>query len=201
MAGIWMVTHKYVNLNQEVRNVFYYEEQQGTPTNSEWQDIADEIRGDWVSDLQSHCHQSYVFYGIDYRQVDVAGLPSFTKSFTAGPALGTDAGNEMATQLAMVVSVKGNTTKPNRARSYLSGWIDGKLTNGLFESTPIADAESFIDFQSVLNAAGTNDLQRVSAQWNTSHTQVIVTNNIAGSAAVAAAIPGTQRSRRIGVGI
>ena len=61
--------------------------------------------------------------------------------------------------------------------------------------------EVFVDLQSVLNSGGTNPLQRVAAQWNSSHTQVVASNNIAGQASSASQVPATQRRRRIGVGI
>lgn len=201
MALIWMVTHKATFLQQQVRNVFYYEEVTGTPTNTEWQDIVDEIRAEWISNMQAVIVNDYSFDGIDYRRVDDAGYPSFSKTPTSGSAVGTVTTDPCATQVAMLVSVKGNTPAPNRARSYLAGFGQGALVNSVFVSTPVAAAEAFIDFQSVLNAAGTNELQRVSARWNSTHTLVSAVNNIASAAAVASLIPATQRRRRIGVGI
>lgn len=201
IMGIYLVTLKYTLLNQEMRNTFYYETTVGEPSNSEWQDIADEIRTDWVTELQAQMVNDISLYGIDRRRVDIAGLNTFPESFTSGAAFGTEATDPLPTQIAMLVSVKGSTTKPNRARTYLPGWHDTQCVAGLFNSTPRGAAEDFIDLMSALNSAGTNPLQRVSAQWNTSHTAVVASNNIAGSAAVASVVPATQRRRRIGVGI
>lgn len=201
MALIWMITHKATFLQQQIRNVFYYEEVTGTPSTSEWQDIVDEIRSEWVSNMQSVIVNDYAFTGIDYRRVDDLGYPSFSVTPTLGNAVGSVTVDPVATQVAMLVSVKGNTPAPNRARTYLAGFGQGALVNSVFQSTPISAAETFIDFQSVLNSGGTNVLQRVSARWNTAHTLVTAVNNIAGSASVASAIPATQRRRRIGVGI
>lgn len=198
---IYMVTHKMRWLNQECRNVYYYETQVGEPSNSEWQDIADEIRADFVSELSSTMVEDWTFYGIDYRNVSTAGLLSFSKTPTLGDYDGTSAVEGVATQVALLVSVKGTTTKPNRARTYLTGVRHDSLVDSLFDSSTRGSAETFIDLQSVLNAAGTNDLQRVAAQWNSGHTQVIASNNIAGDASVASLVPATQRRRRIGVGI
>lgn len=201
MGTIFQVVHKQRLLSQEIRNVYYYEAQTGDPTDAEWQDIVDEIRADYVAELQSHFNTTWSFYGINRRVVSTAGLLSFDEVPTAGDLLGTDAGNEMPTQVAMLVSVKGTTTKPNRARTYLAGFPADTVNNSVFLSGDLTAAETFVDLQSVLNAAGTNELQRVSAQWNSSHTQVIASNNIAGRASVASQVPATQRRRRIGVGI
>lgn len=199
--GIYMVTHKYRLLSQEIRNIFYYETSVGEPDNDEWQDIADEIRGDWVAEMRAQVSDNYQIYGIDRRRVDTAGLLSFGETFTAGTSDGQETADELPTQIAMLLSVKGFTTKPNRARSYLAGWTELADTESLFAAAWRTAAETFIDLQSVLNAGGTNPLQRVAAQWNSSHTQVIASNPISGSAAVASIVPATQCRRRIGVGI
>lgn len=198
---IYQVTHKGTWYDQQIRNVYYYETVTGDPSTSEWQDIVDEIRADYVAELQSHLVPDYTFVGIDYRNVSTAGLLSFSVTPTAGSLVGTSVNDTVATQIALLVSVKGTTTKPNRARTYLGGMNEGECGDSKWGATIRSDCEAFIDLQSVLNAAGTNELQRVSAQWNTGHTAVIVSNNIAGSAAQASLIPATQRRRRIGVGI
>jgi len=152
----------------------------------------DEIRADFVSKMSGYTSDSWQFDGIDYRIVDTAGLLSFSVAPTAGPFVGTvSTSSDLPTQVACLVSVKGTTTKPNRARTYLSGLVEGIVTSGLFTSGFLTDMEAFIDLQSALNSGGTNPLQRVAAQWNAGHTQVIVTNNIAGDASAASAIPAT----------
>jgi hypothetical protein len=133
--------------------------------------------------------------------VDSAGLLTFSETFTAGESAGLSATDVLPTQIALLVSNKGTTTKPNRARTYLAGWTEGGVTDSLFGPSARASAEAFCDFQSDLNGGGANPLQRVAAQWNTSHTQVIVTNDLSGAASVASEVPATQRRRRIGVGI
>jgi len=201
MGDIYMVTHKMVFHLQETRNIYYYEEQTGDPSDSEWQDICDEIRADYDSELKSAMCTDWKFYGIDYRKVSVAGLLSFSKTPTSGDLVGTSAADSTATQVALLVSVKGITTKPNRARTYLCGYGELNMVDSLWVSAARTGAEDFIDLQSALNSGGTHVLLRVAAQWNSSHTQVIAENNIAGSSSVASIVPATQRRRRIGVGI
>lgn len=199
--GIYQVTHKATWLLQQIRNVFYYETTVGEPSSSEWQDIVDEIRADYVSELVGYLSDQYTFNGIDRRRVDTAGLLSFAEVPTSGVWTGTVAADSLPTQVAMLVSVKGTTTKPNRARTYVAGLTESSATASIWVAGHMTQLEGFIDLQSALNSAGTNPLQRVAAQWNTSHTQVIASNNISGSAAVASSVPATQRRRRIGVGI
>lgn len=198
---IFQVTHKASLYLQQIRNVFYYETQVGDPSTSEWQDVVDEIRTDFVGDLLIRLVEQYIWGGIDVREVSALGLPSVEYIPTAGSIAGTNTGDGYATQVAVLVSVQGLTSKPRRARSYLAGWAETQIDLSQVNEQTRDAAETFIDLQSVLNAGGTNPLQRVSAQWNTSHTLVTAWNNIAGRPAKASIIPATQRRRRIGVGI
>lgn len=199
--AVFQVVHKQRLLLQEVRNVYYYETITGNPSGSEWQDIVDEIRAEYVSYIVNKLISDWVFYGIDYREVSTAGLPSFSMVPTSGDIAGSSAEDSVATQVAMLISVKANTTAPNHVRTYLAGIDELSMVNSLWGSGVRASAEEFIDYQSVLNGGGTNVLQRVSARWNQDHTAVTSYNNVAGSAAVASQVPATQRRRRIGVGI
>lgn len=198
---IYQVSHKMRWLGQEVRNIFYYETTVGNPSTSEWQDIVDEIRADIVAEMLTFLSPDWAWYALAYRIVSTAGLLSFDAFPTAGEIVGTSGSDDLATQVSLLVSVKGTTTKPNRARSYLAGFVESTVIDSLFTAAAQLVGEVFVDLQSVLNGAGTNPLQRVAAQWNTGHTQVIVTNNIAGDPAKASIVPATQRRRRIGVGI
>lgn len=199
--GTYQVIHKGIWLGQQIRNTFYYVTSVGEPSNAEWQTIADEIRADWVAEIQPTFSDEYTLYGIDYRRVDVAGLLTFSKTFTAGDATGLGTADSVATQIALLVSNKGTTTKPNRARTYLAGLTESLLTDSLVGSGAQSAGEDFVDLQSNLNSAGTNPLSRVAAQWNALRTFVQATNDLSGAASVASQVPATQRRRRIGVGI
>lgn len=198
---IFQVTHKMRWLQQECRNIYYYETITGNPSVAEWQDVVDEIRGDVVAELLGTLSPRWAFYGIDYRQVDTPGLPSFSVVPTAGEIVGEAALDDVATQVALLVSAKANSVKPNRVRTYFSGLTEASVNLSMIEAGSKTVFEAFFDMQSVLNAAGTNELQRVSVAWNSSHTQVVDYNNVAGSAGVCSPVPATQRRRRIGVGI
>lgn len=199
--GTYLVTWKWVWLNQECRNTFYYTTDVGEPSDSEWQDIVDEIRADVLAEWVPVMPTNAKFYGIDRRRVDTAGLLTFIEVPTLGDAVGTSGSDSLPTQVAMLVGNKGTTTKPNRARTYLPCATDAAVVDGLITSALRTRAEDLIDLQSNLNVGGTNPLSRVAAQWNTNHTVVTATNDLSGAASVLSEVPATQRRRRIGVGI
>lgn len=199
--GTYLVTWLQQLLGQEVRNTFYYVTSVGEPSNSEWQDVVDEIRADLVIIGDPEWVDEWFWYGIDRRRVDVAGLLSFREVPTGGTFIGNTTTDSVATQVALLVSNKGTTTKPNRARSFLAGFSEAQMTDSIWNSAVRASMEELIDLQSNLNSGGTNPLSRVAAQWNSSHTQVIATNDLSGAVSVASLVPATQRRRRIGVGI
>lgn len=198
---IYMVTHRQTFHLQQIRNVFYYETTVGDPATSEWLDIVDEIRAEYLANISAFMSDTWSFDGIDYREVDVAGLPALSVNPTLGNLDGGSTLDSLATQVAMVVNVKGNTVSPRLGRTFLGGWTETQTADSQFGPSIRGAAETFIDVQSGLNAAGTNPLQRVAAKWNSSHTLVVAHNNIAGFAAVATPVTATIRSRRIGVGI
>lgn len=198
--AIFQVTHKMRLHLQEIRNIYYYETITGNPSVSEWQDICDEIRADWFAAVAGMILE-WAWYGIDYRQVDIAGLPSFSVVPTAGEVVGTSVNDGLPTQIAILVSAKENVTKPNRVRTYYGGVDETGVIDSLVAAGTRTAFENLFDLQSVLNAAGTNELQRVSVVWNAGHTQVVDFNNVAGAAGVCSLVPATQRRRRIGVGI
>ena len=199
--GTYLVTHNLTLIGQQIRNTFYYITSVGEPSNAEWQVAADEIAADWTAQIRPAVTTQMTIDSISRRRVDLIGLLSFLETFTGGAVPGTSGVDPLATQLALVVSNKGTTVKPNRGRTYLCGFDDADMVGSLWTAAAITAAETFIDLQSNLNAAGANPLARVAAQWNANHTQVILTNDLSGAASVGSTIPGTQRRRRIGVGI
>lgn len=199
--SIFQVTWKQRWLAQEIRNTFYYQTTVGDPSTSEWGDIADEIRADLVIHHVPFATVDWNFYAIDYRKVDVAGLLSFEALPTLGTLVGTSTSDDLPTQVAILVSVKGVTVAPNRARTYLGGLGENVVTDSLVGTGFLASFETLIDLQSALNTAGTNPLTRVAARWNTAHTMVTAWNDISGQSSKTSLVPATQRRRRIGVGI
>jgi hypothetical protein len=199
--GTYQVTWLQLWLQQEIRNTFYYVTTQGEPTNAEWVDCVDEIRADFGTVGITNWSENWQFYGINRRRVDSAGLLSFLEIPTSGALVGTGTSDDVATQVALLISNKGTTVKPNRARSYLGGFMAPQMAESVWGGGLLADMEELIDYQSDLNAGGTNPLQRVSAQWNSGHTMVVATNDLSGAVSVGSEVPATQRRRRLGRGI
>lgn len=199
--SIYQVVSKQRWLLQEIRNVFYYETRVGDPSTSEWQDICDEFRATYSGILKNDLSDEWAFYGINVKQVDVAGLNSFDYVPTAGDLVGDITVDDVPTQVALLVSVKGFTTKPNRGRTYIGGGVEGNMVKSLWDISFRTTGENFINTIVQLNNAGTNPLDRVAVQWNSSHTMVTAWNEIPILSAYASEVPATQRRRRIGVGI
>lgn len=201
MGNVFQLSLLASVLGQEVRNTFYYEATVGDPSPTEWTDIADEIRAHYVTHMQALNVDTFSMRGILVRKVNVAGLPSTEYPFTLGAVSGSVATDPLPAQIAMVVSVQGATAKPNRGRTYLAGFAEADLTDGLFQAGVATQAVNFITDMQDHNSGGTNPVSRVSAQWNVSHTQVVAFNGIDAAVPRASLIPATQRRRRIGVGI
>lgn len=199
--SIYQVTVVQGLLNQTLNNVFYFDTVAGDPTSAEWQTIADEIATTVLNTQQLRCTPSWSAIGIRYRRVDTAGLPSFTKTFTAGPVVGTAAGDDLPTQVSLLVSIKSNTLKPNKARTYHGGLSENETTAGLWNAATLNSLEGYAINMEQLNTAGTNPLDRVSAQWNATRTFVVAFNSLVGGTVTASTVPATQRRRRIGIGI
>ena len=199
--GIYMMTVKQRLLLQECRNIFYYETQNGEPDSADWQDNCDALRSSLSGQLAIHMANAWSFYSIEYRRVDLVGLPSFEVFPTAGALVGGGGTDPLPTQVAMLVTVKAATQTPNKGRTYLPGFNEDSLDVGLFGTLELSQAAVHIEQISAMNAGGPAGLHRVAAQWNSTHTQVIATNDLFLLSAVANPIPATQRRRRIGVGI
>jgi len=196
-----MVTLKQRWQLQEVRNIYYYDTQNGDPSSSDWQDSVDAVRSSYGSTIVTYMSNDWEFYAMEYRRVDTPGLPTFEVFPTAGDLSGGGGTDPLPAQIAMLVTVKTQATVPNKGRSYLAGFNEDSLDAGVLGTLELAQAESHIENISGLFAGGANGLHRVAAKWNSTHTQVIATNSLFGESAVAVAIPATQRRRRIGVGI
>lgn len=199
--SVFQISVKMLWLNQECRNIFYYDTDTGDPDTAEWQDVCDEIRTQLNAALVNDMSDEWSFYGINVKQVDVPGLNSFDYVPTAGTLVGDISVDDVATQVALLVSVKGFTVKPNRGRTYLCGGVEGNLTKSEWSQDFMDQAVIYINAIRGLNKAGTNGLTRQAVQWNSSHTQVVDNNDIPSESAYASKIPATQRRRRIGVGI
>jgi hypothetical protein len=198
MAEIYQAVALQRWLGQEVRNILYYEFSGTSPTTTTLQDMSDDVRGAWSTSIGSALTDEWALYGVIWRRVDEAGWPGVEYGFTSGVLTGTNTtGESQPTQVAMLVHGLAYTTKPNRVRSYLGGFTELALSDGLFTSTAITNGGLWASALDTL-AFGGETMTRVAAQWNPDHSVVVATNPI-GTYTVSQ-VPGTQRRRRIGRG-
>ena len=201
MSELYSITLNQTLLGETVQNVLYYEDEDSEFDPTEWIDVADEIRGYFNTHLVTHLSDNWAFGSITYRRVDVPGLPSFKVVPSAGVLLGTNATDPLPTQIALLVSAKAATTAPNHVRTYLAGFTDGSVLNGLWGAGATTAAVAWATAMDELNASGVQNLRRISARWNSGHTQVTDSHLVGTLAVSASVVPATQRRRRINQGI
>lgn len=198
--ALYQVAVKQQLLNQEVRNIYYYETS-GLLDGSQVQELVDDIRGLYVTHITAaSVVDDWRFYGIDFRRVDEPGYLGTSWIPTSGSFVGTNTSDPVPTQVALLVNGYGATQRPNRVRSYLCGWGEGSIgANGQWISSATTSANNFIVAMDTIAVTG-DVLTRQAAQWATPDaTHVVVWNPIASYAPTGN--PATQKRRRIGRGI
>lgn len=195
--AIYMLTAKQTLLAQEVRNVLYYSTQDETTAGL--QAIVDGLRSAWSANLAGDLVPEWQLYGVDVRKVDVAGQPTIEYAFTSGVLDGAGTGDSVATQVAGLVSFTALTSKPNRARSYLAGLQESALTDSQWGTLILGRMEGW-GTDTLDPTGGTiTGVARLTVSWDSFHTYVLGGNILTEVRAVP--VPGTQRRRRIGIGI
>lgn len=197
--AIWQVTLKQRWLGQEVRNVLHYEGAQESLTASEATELANDFRGDFTSTtgLVGALSNDWTLYGVAVRRVDEAGWPTVELGFTAGPLVGTNAAENLPTQVALLVHGTAYAQKPNRVRTYFGGMPETQSVDGLWSP---AVQTLFLTFAAVLHSEsiGGDLWERVAVEWSGDRTHVVAWNTIENY--FVTPVPATQRRRRIGVG-
>lgn len=185
---------------QEVRNVFYYlttAELDG----AQLQEAADEIRLAWSAGLNDSDQlvNDWNLYGVDFRRIDLPGLPGTVVGFTSGTFTGTAVTAGVANQVGLLVSGAAVTAKPRRARSYLTGW-EGQaiLDSGLFNADAQAAAALWLAAMDEISVTG-DTLLRVAVEF--SGVPPIVSDSNRLTVYNVRPNPVIQRRRRLGSGI
>lgn len=203
--AVYQVVHLQRLLGQEVRNIFYYETAQETLSTAQLQELADDIRALYVTGrAASTMSNDWSLYGITVRRIDAEGYPGIDVGFTSGAYTGTSTTENIPTQIALLVHGVSYVPKPNRVRTYLSGYVETNITDGKFNTARVAAEVAFIETLDTLTIDG-QAWSRVSVEWALSDdvppvrlgyvTDWNVIDNYFGTD-----IPATQRRRRIGVG-
>lgn len=196
--AIWQVTHLQRLLGQEVRNVFHYTAAPTSLSAAQLQELADDIKAIYVAGTEdANRTNDWSLYGVNVRRVDVAGVPGQDVGFTGGSLVGASAGENVPTQIAILVHGVSYVTKPNRVRSYLAGHSISAIADGLVDAAFRTSALGLIQALDTLTIDG-QTFSRVSAQWDALHETVVAFNEIDNY--FVSDVPATQRRRRIGRG-
>lgn len=195
--GILQITMKQTFVGQQVRNMLYFEGLDAVQANA--QAVGDYLRTMWDTHLKVMLAPTWQLNDFTAREVQSAGLPPIEYSFTAGGVTGAAITEPVASQVAGIVSFKANTIRPNAARNYIAAINSSALVQSQF--TAAATNLLFAWGQGVngIRLAAPLGLDHVSARWNETRTYVTDTNVL--TIAIARSVPGTQRRRRIGVGV
>lgn len=196
-----MAIHQYqvrqTFLNQKMMNVFYYDHVQEDDAYK--QEITDALRAAWVTQLAlSTLHTSWSLDEVVVRNVSLAGTLSQSFVPTLGAAVGTSATDPLPSQIALLVVTKGQSVKPNRTRTYLTGFVEGATTGGFFTSSFLTAARNWGLAVANLVTATKGTFTRRSVEW-VGVPPVVADDNPVGTV-IAFNVPATQRRRRIGVG-
>lgn len=195
--AIYRFTVRGQCLSQEWRNVWYGEN--SVDNVDQLQDVVDQLRIVYVTLGVGLLHSGWNTYGVDARDMDVAGSPSFGYSYTSGTLTGDQALAPVANQTAALVGYTALTVKPNRVRKYLAGFTTVSLgSDGKWSGAA----------QTGLAAFNTAVLAVTTAVPDTTfpHSVTIgplgtATADNRCTVAYLRAVPATQRRRRLGVGI
>ena len=192
-----------IGLDQQIgdevcKNVTYWQ----LPDNqtATLQTFADNLRGTFVTpDLVGWLSTNWTLLSITARQMDGGGAFSQLVTFGLGPLVGGSLGQQLPTQLALLVSTGFLGPKPNRGRIYFGGLVEDANTG---TGQPVLAARD--DFQTavevwrdgVATGAG-NAFLRIARPDFLANNWVL--NNPAESV-IARNQWATQRRRRLGVG-
>lgn len=193
-----------VNANQTLRdqsimNVYYYETDDELDTD-QMEEVGDEFVAAYQdSTLDDSLADDWSLDSLTFRRVDVPNLPELTIISPAMPLTGNNAGQIMATQIAVLVSGLALTAFPRRVRTYLGGFTEGGLDDGLWTPGVVGDSAVFIGQIDSIAVTG-DTLERVSVELGDTGSGVHVVDFNRVDAYSVTEVPATQRRRRIGVG-
>lgn len=180
----------------EGRNVFYFHGNDALMSNK--QAIADGLRSAYAR-MTADIANNVQLYACDFYDLALPEEPGMEQTFTSGVLTGTNGGELLPQQVALLVSFRAQANKPNRARKYLGGFSEGNLVDGVWYSTLLTHAGQFATDMLGFSALTSLDCDFATygAQTGTPPTYVLRTLDTY----KVSAIPVVQRRRRPGVGI
>jgi len=197
MANFQIVLDQQIG-DEVCKNVTYWQ----LPDNQSatLQTFADNLRGTFVTpDLVGWLSTNWTLLSITARQMDGGGAFSQLVTFGLGPLVGGSVGQQLPTQLALLVSTGFLGPKPNRGRIYFGGLVEDANSG---TGQPVLDARD--DFQTAVEvwrdgvATGAGNAFLRIARPDFLANDWILNNPV--ESVIARNIWGGQRRRRIGVG-
>lgn len=186
-------------VGQRLMNVFYYDAS-AEVSGSAIVELADAIEEALVdSDHVQSVVDDWSYVGIELRRVDLANQPAIEAAPSGGPRAGTNSGEILPLQVALLITGSAFTAYPRRVRTYLGGMGEGSVTNGIWGPNALIRGREFVEGLDTLQLTGI-ELERVAVQLGGSAGAPVVTDFNRVLAYTASSVPATQRRRRIGVG-
>lgn len=141
-------------------------------------------------------HPAWSLRVVTRRNVSTDGMPILIHGTYA--IIGEDPGEPMANTVAGIVHFRSVTTRPNRSTKFLAGFGAGRLdVTGRFDSVALgamADwAEALLEIATIYP-----DAPLLVGRFYPTTSEIQIGNQV--DHYVVTAIPGTRKSRRIGVG-
>lgn len=195
MGNLKVVANYKYDTPVEMRNVFYFH-----GTEAEWENrqaIVDEMRSiyqNFSGDIVNNCQ----LYSCTVYDLNEPEAPGAEVTFTSGVLTFTNSGEMLPQQVALLLSFKSQTSKPNRARKYIGGFGEGNLVDGVWYSTLITHANSFCADLLDIGSALSLDVNFATLGYQTGDPPSLVMQTLTDYKV--SSIPATQRRRRPGVG-
>jgi len=185
------------NNGNAMLTVLHY--QDPTSGSINWQNVADVIRDDMLTNLQARLVPSVVYSGITWR-LDVPGSLGTFQPFSLGDLVGTDPDPDTILQTAVLVrKLTDNGIRPGRGFVYQGGISSGASTGaGTWQGNIITDIEAYWEDMRIINAAGAGTLTLVIKASNPGAPNTVDYNPVSG--VDAAFNPSNQNRRKLGRG-
>ena len=126
-----LVAVRQTLLNEQVANVMGFSNV--SEDEGELQDLADAIRQAWSANLDDDLTVQWSMDDVLVSFIDNDHIShSIPVAFTGGPLVGTNNGDPLATQNALLITTSYVGPRPNRGRVYIAGLTEGATADGIF---------------------------------------------------------------------
>ena len=186
--------------NTQMRNIHYYEFFNYVPTTSQVQEAVDAISEAYRTNLQGDFPNDLSFDGLDVRRVDIGDQPTIPYTPTGGAWVGTSGVDPLPSQVSAVVSFRGLTAFPRNARTFMFPFPEGvNDSTGKVLPALVTALEDWGDDMLSLSITGDVDADKQAVRFGGDPRVVTDANDV--TSVTVSNVWGTQRRRRLGVGV